>query len=191
MPPKKRPVDVSTLKRSKRLEENKENLNKGTLKPKLEIESGTESDSNDGSKGKRIELCISSKKKRSAAKPAVDQGILTGMVFPKGTYVIRLRDAIDGDVKWIWRVDHHQLIQKYLLDERYGKGKNGSIRWYTKSFRYCGWFCNEAWNFLILKVTSKEVNEQRVQVVFPSAREIEAARKVAVEENRKRRIPFD
>jgi hypothetical protein len=53
----------------------------------------------------------------------------------KGTFVVRLADVVDNDSKFIWRIDNHQLIHKYMLDDSNVIHQNGFSRRYVKTYR--------------------------------------------------------
>uniref|UniRef100_A0A914WBP5 Uncharacterized protein n=1 Tax=Plectus sambesii TaxID=2011161 RepID=A0A914WBP5_9BILA len=98
-------------------------------------ESGTDYEDDDKAdrtvtgKSSDISDCIDSNR-----KPKVDKA---AMAFPKGTYVIRLTDVTNNDCKWIWRIDNHQLIHKYVLEDNdvISQQMTSSKRRYVKSFR--------------------------------------------------------
>lgn len=78
------------------------------------------------------------------------------MAYPKGTYIIRFADLDTDKKEQIWRVDNHQLLQKY---ERVNSDDNSR---YQRTNRYTGWFCSEGWKFFELKVLEKENKEEKV-----------------------------
>jgi len=87
------------------------------------------------------------------------------MCFPKSTFLLRYADLANADMDFIWCVDNHQLLVKYLPDPTMGPMSN--LRTYTKTDRYAGWLCDEYWNYFPLNGRVEE-NENKITVDFPN-----------------------
>ena len=102
------------------------------------------------------------------------------MAFDKGTYIFRLSDLELDPVKdCVWRVDNHQLLQRYNpeTDDKQG----GENRKYTRTQNYTGWMCQEGWDYIKLEVTGMYRNmgkEESATVKYPTQAMIDAAKKV-------------
>jgi hypothetical protein len=79
----------------------------------------------------------------------------------KGAFVIRLEDLNKEGFDWIWRVDNHQLLQKYLPDTE-KPHENDVKKWYKKSNRYTGWFSTEGFRFYQVEPKQRENKEEHV-----------------------------
>jgi hypothetical protein len=58
-------------------------------------------------------------------------------------------------------------------------------------FQYTGWFCNEKWKFLEVKVVKREGKDDKIKVVYPSKEKVEKAKKECDEEEKKNEIDDD
>ena len=107
------------------------------------------------------------------------------MVFDKGTYIFRLSDLKLEPVKdCVWRVDNHQLLQRYNpeTDEKTG----GATRKYTRTQNYTGWMCQEGWDYIKLEVTGMYRNmgkEENVTVRYPTDAQIQEARAIQAQKH--------
>jgi hypothetical protein len=75
--------------------------------------------------------------------------------------VIRLEDLSKEGFDWIWRIDNHQLLQKYLPDES-KPHESATRKWYKKSNRYTGWFSSEGFRFVALEPKQRENKDELV-----------------------------
>ena len=125
---------------------------------------------------------VAAKDKAAAAPANAGRGArgaaARNMVFDKGTYIFRLSDLNLDPVKdCVWRVDNHQLLQRYNpeSDEKTG----GATRKYTRTQNYTGWMCQEGWDYIKLEVTGMYRNmgkEENVTVRYPTDKQIEDAK---------------
>jgi hypothetical protein len=117
-------------------------------------------------------------KRKADGSAANARAAARNMAFDKGTYIFRLSDLNLDPVKdCVWRVDNHQLLQRYNpeSDEKVG----GQNRKYVRTQNYTGWMCAEGWDYIKLEVTGMFRNmgrEENVTVKYPTDDAIEKAK---------------
>ncbi|CAD5211195.1 unnamed protein product [Bursaphelenchus xylophilus] len=121
-------------------------------------------------------------KKQSLYKVSLSRKRRENMAYPKNSFLLRYSDLSEEDHDFIWLVDNHQLLAKFVPNQSKTcttskeSDQTETIRYYTRTDRYTGWFSNEYWNYIDFtdRVTVDGLSE--ISVRFPNRQEIEEMR---------------
>ena len=107
------------------------------------------------------------KKSRRSSSAAVSKHM---MAFQSGAFVLRLSDVEGTEKDCIWRVESHQLLQRWNPTTADKHPMPHGIRTYTPTSNYTGWYCLEGEDFLELLIADETAVD--VSLMYPTQDEI-------------------